>query len=132
MAVISELGELWNTTAGNKTVTATPAVDDLVVVVAGASSMAVGDDISVSDNGAGGTYTRITRAIGGGTAGMLDIWIRNGLVSSAVSTIYTATITGDTGGGLTVLKVTGMLRTGSEAALQSKNCLLYTSPSPRD
>jgi len=118
MATVTELGELWDTNAGNKAVTATPAVDDLIIIVAGASGMAGADDITIADN-QGGVYTRIVRSTAGGTAGMMDIWIRNSLVASAVSTIYTATITGDTGGGLTVLKVVGMARTGSQASKQS-------------
>src|SRR3990167_3549978 len=120
MATVSELGETWNTTAGDKTVVATPALNDLIVVVAAASGMAGGDNISVADNNSDGlgAYTRIARALGGGTTGMLDIWIRNSKVGSATSTTFTATITGDTGGGLTVLKVTGMSRAGSSASKQ--------------
>lgn len=116
-ATVSELGETWNTTAGDQAVTATPAVDDLIVIIAGSSGMAGPDNISVADN-QGGAYTQIVRSTGGGSQGMLDIWIRDTLVSAAVSTIYTATIGGNTGGGLTVLKVTGMTRTGADAAKQ--------------
>jgi hypothetical protein len=121
-ATVTELGETWNTTAGNKTVVATPAVDDLIVVVHGMSGWASGDTSTISDD-QGGTYTQIGAnplSTGGGTAGALWISIRNSLVSSAVSTTYTATNVGDTGGGLTVLKVTSMSRTGASAALQNK------------
>src|SRR3990167_8926678 len=92
MATVSELGETWNTTAGDKTVVATPALNDLIVVVAAASGMAGGDNISVADNNSDGlgAYTRIARALGGGTTGMLDIWIRNSKVGSATSTTFTA------------------------------------------
>lgn len=122
MAVVSELGETWNTTAGNKTVTATPAVNDLIVVVHGMSGFAGGDDSTITDDQSG-AYTKIGASplsTGGGTAGALWISIRNTLISSAVSTVFTATVTGDTGGGLTVLKVTGMSHTGASAALQNK------------
>ena len=37
-AAVTSLGETWNTTAGNKTVTATPAVNDLIVVIHGISN----------------------------------------------------------------------------------------------
>jgi hypothetical protein len=118
MATVVELGtEVWTTTAGNKTITATPTLNDLMVVVAGATSTGT-PTISVSDNGAGGTYTEICSASGGGTGGVIKIFIRNNLVSSAVSTIYTATIGSDTGGGLVVFAVSGMTRTGSVAAKQ--------------
>jgi hypothetical protein len=121
MAAVTSLGATWNTTAGNKTVTATPAVDDLIVVVHGMSGWASGDTSVITDN-QGGTYTQIGAnplSTGGGTSGALWISIRTALISSASSTIFTATNTGDTGGGLTVLKVTGMSRVGSSAVRQS-------------
>src|SRR3990167_220813 len=118
MATVSELGETWNTTACNKTVTATPAVNDLIVVVHGISGAAGGDDTIITDDQSG-TYTQIVGSTGGGTAGLLRISIRTALIPSATSTVFTATNTGDTGGGLTVLKVTGMTRTGASAALQN-------------
>jgi hypothetical protein len=119
MATVTELGtETWTTTAGNKTVTATPTLNDLIVIVAGATS-ATTPTISVADNGTGGTYTEIVSASGGGTGGLIKIFIRNNLVSSAVSTIYTATIASDSGGGLDVFNVSGMTRTGASAARQS-------------
>lgn len=121
MAVVSELGETWNTTAGNKTVTATPALDDLIVVVHGGSGFAGADNSTITDDQSG-TYTKIGASplsTGGGTAGALWISIRTALIPSAVSTVFTATNDGDTGGGLTVLKVTGMSRTGASAALQN-------------
>jgi hypothetical protein len=121
LATVSELGETWNTTAGNKTVAATPAVDDLIVVVHGMSGFAGGDTSVITDD-QGGTYTQIGAnplSSGGGTACALWISIRNALIASAVSTIFTATNVGDTGGGLTVLKVTGMTRAGGNAARQS-------------
>lgn len=122
MATFTEAGETWNTTAGNKTVVATPSSNDLIVVVGGASGMAGADDIVISDNNSdgNGTYFRSVRATGGGTTGMLDIWVRRNLIGSATSTTFTATITGDTGGGLTVMRLSGMYHTGYGAVRQSK------------
>lgn len=126
MATGTAAGSTWNTTAGNKTVVATPAVSDLIVVVHGMSGWASGDDSTITDNnaGGGGTYTKLGTATaplstGGGTGGALWISVRNALVTSATSTTFTATITGDTGGGLTVLRFSGMTRTGSSAIKQS-------------
>lgn len=119
MATVTELGvETWTTAAGNKTVTATPAVNDLIVIIAGATSTTT-PVISIADN-QGGTYTRICSGSGGGTGGLIELHIRNSLVSAAVSTIYTATITTDTGGGLNVFKVTGMSKAGATAALHNR------------
>lgn len=121
MATWTEAGETWNTNAGNKTVVATPASSDLIVVVGGASGMAGTDDIVISDNNSDGlgTYVRIARSTGGGTTGMMDIWVRTALIGSATSTTFTATITGDTGGGLTVMRLSSMYHTGYGAVRQS-------------
>lgn len=49
MAAVTRAGNTWDTTAGNKTVTATPAAGDLIVVIAATSGLA-GGTISVTDN----------------------------------------------------------------------------------
>lgn len=125
MATGTDAGGTWNTTAGNKTVVATPAVGDLVVVVAGMSGWAAADNINVADNNSDGlgTYTKYGTASAplsqqGGTACALFFFVRNKLIGSATSTTFTATITGDTGGGLTVLRFSGMTRTGPNAVRQ--------------
>jgi hypothetical protein len=127
MATGTDAGGTWNTTAGNKTVVATPAVGDLIVVVHGMSTWASGDNSLITDNssdGKGAAYSRIGTATtpmsnGGGTTGALWISIRDNLIGSATSTTFTCTNTGDTGGGLTVLRFSGMSRTGIGAVLQS-------------
>jgi hypothetical protein len=98
----------------------------LIVVIHGQSGWASGDDsIVTDDNNGGGTYTRLGTATaplseGGATGGALWISVRNRLITSATSTVFTVTNTGDTGGGLTVLRFSGMTRTGARAILQSK------------
>lgn len=124
MATGTHAGSTWNTTAGNKTVVATPVANDLIVVVHGMSGWVAGDTSVLTDNNADGlgTYTQIGAnplSNGGGTAGALWISIRNALVGSATSTTFTVTNVGDTGGGLTVIRFSGMTRTGSSAALQN-------------
>lgn len=125
MAAVTKLGETWNTTAGNKTVVATPAVGDLIVVVHGMSGWQAGDESTITDNNADGlgTYTKIGAsplATEGGTNGALWISIRNALVGNGSSTTFMATNVGDNGGGLTVFKVTGMSLVGADAARQNK------------
>jgi hypothetical protein len=125
MAVGTDAGGTWNTTAGNKTVVATPAVGDLIVVVHGISTWASGDNSIITDNNdGGGVYVQLGNATtplsnGGGTTGALWISVRNRLITSASSTTFTATNTGDTGGGLTVLRFSGMARAGLDAIRQS-------------
>lgn len=132
MATGTHAGSTWNTTAGNKTVTAIPAVDDLIVVVHGMSGFGGADNSTITDD-QGGTYTKIGASplsSGGGTNGALWISIRDTLIASAVSTVFTATNTGDTGGGLTVLRFAGMSRTGSSAVRQSKGESTQTENPP--
>lgn len=126
MATGTDAGGLWDTNASGQTVTATPAVGDLIVVVHGISTWATGDNSTITDNNADGlgTYTRIGTAAaplstGGGTACALWISVRNSLIGSATSTIFTHTAVGATGGGLTVLRFSGMSRAGSSAIRQS-------------
>jgi hypothetical protein len=110
MAAITYAGTLFNTTAGNKTVTATPAVGDLIVVIAASSGLA-GGTTSVSDNQADGqgTYTQISSDFTGfSTTGVLTAWVRNALISAASSTIFTASQAGSSGGGLGVVRISGM------------------------
>jgi len=81
---------VWNTTAGNKTITATPTAGDLIVIVAPATGVATS---SVTDDKAGGTYAKISSSFTGfSTAGDLSIWIRNALITTgtAVSTVTLA------------------------------------------
>lgn len=126
MAVGTNAGSTWNTTAGNKTVVATPAVNDLIVVVHGMSGWASGDTSSITDNNSDGlgNYTLVAgtppMAEGGGTAGALWISVRDWPVGSATSTTFTCNNVGDTGGGLTVFRFSGMSRYGSSAVKQYK------------
>lgn len=126
MATGTDRGGTWDTTAGNKTVVATPAANDLIVVIHGMSGWASADDSTVTDNNADGlgTYHKIGTATtplsnGGGTACALWISVRNRLIGSATSTTFTVTNTGDTGGGLTVLSFSGMTHFGSLAVRQT-------------
>lgn len=114
MAAVTHAGTTWNTTAGNKTVAATPAVGDLIVVIAATSGIA-GGTTNVSDNNSDGlgSYTQVdSDRTGFSTTGVLTVWVRNGLIGSASSTTFTATQASSTGGGLTVFRVSGMTRTG--------------------
>lgn len=113
MASFTSAGSSWVTTGGNTTVTATPVLDDLIIVIAGTSGLA-GGTISVTDNNTDGFgttpgYTQIdVDRTGFSTTGVLTMWVRNKLIKSATSTIFTATQTGSSGGGLQVCRVSGM------------------------
>ena len=49
----------------------------------------------------------------------MEIWIRNSLIGSASSTVFTEAPGTTTGGGLAVYSVKGMTKTGASAALQN-------------
>lgn len=131
MAAVTLLGAATFTTPiGTKTVTATPAVNDLIVIVTAhtgnTSSATPTDDQS-------GTYTTIASALKNGSADKMMIHIRDSLISSAVSTVFTHAPGTTSGGGLAVHKVTGMSLTGSSAAVQSAvqdNQTAATTPAP--
>lgn len=121
MAAVTLLGAAtFTTSAGTKTVTATPAVGDLLVLVlahTGVASLAAPTDNNADG---GGTYSLAgTVAVKATSADRLGIYVRDALVGSATSTVFTSTAPGSSGGGLVVLKVTGMLRTGSSAIRQA-------------
>lgn len=119
---VTSLGITYNTTAGNKTVVATPAVNDLIVVIASASGSNRGnaDITNVSDNNADGlgSYTFVVQSNGTNTY-KTELWIRNSLVGSNTSTTFTGTMANTNGGGLEVFKITSMQRSGSSAVKHS-------------
>jgi hypothetical protein len=115
MAVLTNAGSTFNTTAGSKTVTATPAIDDLIVVIASTSGLA-GGTTAVTDDNSSGTYTQVdSDRTGFSTTGVLTVWVRNSLIPAASSTIFTAAQVGSTGGGLTVIRISGCTKPGAAA-----------------
>lgn len=121
MATVTHAGATWNTTAGNKTVTATPAANDLIVAVQGSTnSAATGHAISDDNSGGAGTYTQINvLATESGNGKRLGMWVRDALIVSGTSTIFTQTVSGNSGGGLSVYRISGMTKTGLTAILQN-------------
>ena len=119
MAAWTFAGTTWNTTGGSTTVTATPAVGDLIVVVAGTSGLA-GGTTGVTDNNSAGTYTQVdVDRTGFSTTGVLTVWVRTALIAAASSTIFTAAQVGSTGGGLHVYRLSGMALLGASAVRSS-------------
>lgn len=117
MASVTAAGTTWVTTGGDQTVVATPAALDLIVVVAPTSGL-TGGTTAVSDNNADGrgTYVQVDQDRGGfSTVGVLTIWVRNSRIGSATSTTFTASQASSSGGGLCVLRVSGMSIAGLSA-----------------
>jgi hypothetical protein len=121
MAAVIELGEFWttgNNATGPKQVTATPAVGDLIVLVCVQSGSTTAT--APTDNNADGlgTYTLLESATRSSTD-IVHAWVRDALIGSATSTIFTNNNATNTGGGLCALKITGMTKVGSAAKRQS-------------
>lgn len=118
-ATVTLLGTAtFNTSSGTKTVTATPAVGDLIVIVT-ANTGSTTTTAAPTDNNSSGTYTIINTAVKATSADTMQIWVRNALIASATSTIFTQAPGTTSGGGLVVLKITGMSRTGASAFVRS-------------
>lgn len=133
MATVSLLGSTFDTTAGSKQVVATPAVDDLIVIIAGASGANQDDaeTTSVSD-GSGGTYVKVEDSSdsGVGLSPRVSIWIRESKISAATSHTFAAIQAASTGGGLVVLAVAGVSKTGSSAARKTATAYDTASSQP--
>lgn len=131
MAAVTLLGSVtFDTNSGTKTVTATPAVGDLIVIIT-----AHGDNTSAATptDDQSGTYTTILNSKMDTNAHTMMFHVRTALIPAASSTIFSHAPGTTTGGGLAVLKVTGMTRVGASAALQNakqENQAGGTTPAP--
>ncbi len=134
MASVTAAGNTWNTTGGNTTVVATPAVGDLIIIFAGTSGLA-GGTTAVSDNQSpAGVYEQIdVDRTGFSTTGVLTVWVRTRPITAASSTTFTATQGSSTGGGLSVLRIAGIRIQGIAAIRGSggqSTGTLGTTPAP--
>lgn len=119
MATVSLLGSTINTNAGTKTVTATPAVGDLIIIV---QFQAQDYTWSSPTDNKSGTYTLIVEQLGTWQSSSgCKAYVRDSFITDASSTIFTSANPGyDTGGGIAVIKVTGMSKYGASAIRQSR------------
>jgi hypothetical protein len=134
VATVSSLGSTFNTTAGTKTVVATPALLDFIIVITCTTGQATAVGLSDNSTAGHGTYYSIVNALKNTSADRLEMWIRADRIMSATSTTWTMTTGGsDTGGGLQVFKITGMTIAAQAAIRQSgsqANQAGSTTPAP--
>lgn len=134
MAAVTLLGTQTFTTAnGSKTVTATPAVGDLIVIVVAHTGSTA--SVAPTDDNNSGTYTLINTAVKATSADTMQMWVRNKRIEAASSTVFTHAPGTTSGGGLGVFKITGMARDGSstaarQSAIQSNQTSTSTAPAP--
>jgi hypothetical protein len=117
---VTLLGSTFNTTAGSKTVTATPALGDLIVVLVAATGVASGLGISDNNGDGHGTYEQIVSSLKNTSADQMVAFVRSDAIQKAASTVWTTS--GDsasTGGGLFVCKITGATIAGPAFIRQS-------------
>ena len=136
MATVTILGAAtFDTASGTKTVAAVPAFGDLIVIVTahtGNTSAATPTDNST---GGGGTFTEVSAfaCVKAASVDQMRVFIRNNLIQSATSTTFSHAPGTSTGGGLVVFAVTGLARTGTNAAKQAAkqdNQALGGTPTP--
>jgi hypothetical protein len=116
VAAATLLGSVtWNTNSGTKTVTATPTASDLIALIlghTGSTSAAAPTD----DNTDGlGTYTLAQSNVYTTSGNFLAIYVRDALIGSATSTIFSHAPGATSGGGVAVIRITGMTKTGTLA-----------------
>lgn len=95
----------------------TPAANDLLVAIAFFTGNTAA--ITISDSQGGATWVEITSALKNASADRIRVFVRSAKVAASAMTV-TSTRTGTTtGGGLVVLRVSGMSRNGAAAVRQS-------------
>lgn len=109
MAIVTLLGSTFNTTSGTHTVTATPAVGDMIIIIGVHTGSVSGN--TPTDNNSSGAYTQIQAAGNNANADRLIGFRRNSFITSAVSTIFTLAPGTTTGGGLAVFSISGVDKT---------------------
>lgn len=109
----------FSTASGTKTVTATPAVGDLIVIITAHTGNTSTTAPTDNNAGGGGTYTIVNTAVKATSADTMKVWVRNNLITSATSTVFTHAPGASTGGGLVVIDCQGGDKAGSAAIVKS-------------
>lgn len=103
---VTLLGSVFDTNAGNHGVSLTPAVGDLIVIISCCSGTSIGC-VGATDSQAG-QYSQIIECERTTTTGQMKAYVRDTLITSAVSHTFTANHQGVDGGGCIVLAIKGM------------------------
>lgn len=127
MATVTNGAQTFTTTPATS-VAATPALNDLIVCYVFSAAVA-GGATAVSDNNSGGagTYVQVDVDRTAGTNIVQCAWVRTALIGSATSTTFSYTAAGSTGGGIWVVRISGMTKTGATAVRSSGGQSLGTT-----
>jgi hypothetical protein len=135
-AALTLLGSITasTTNSGNKTVTATPAVGDLIFLLCGATGNTSATAPTDNNSDGLGSYTQVgSTFLKASSADALTVWVRNSLIGSATSTTFTHNPGTTSGGFVAAVKATGMSVAGLKAIRQSagqQNATAATTPAP--
>ena len=135
MANFVASGITFNTTNGSKTVTLTPALGTLIVIITAHTTNTSASAPTDNNADGAGTYTEVSAcaAVKLSSADQMRVWVRNSFIGSATSTVFTHAPGTTSGGGLAVITISGMGRSGAAAALQGSkqdNQALGGTPTP--
>lgn len=132
MATVTLGGSIITTSVDPWTTGAfSPAVGDLIVVIAVASSATSWVGTTCTESAGGGTYSMVSSSIeGGGSSRECAMFIADQPCSATTSRTITITgVTGEAGGGCAAFQVTGMVRLGSFALRQESPITQVTAGS---
>lgn len=119
MAIVTLLGQTFNTTSGSHTVVATPTAGSLIVIIT-ASTGSVATTTCTDNNPTNtGAFVTVNTAVKVSSADIMMLQIRTTRIASNASTTFTHAPGTTTGGGLIVYQVTGMTKVGTAASKQS-------------
>jgi hypothetical protein len=117
MPTVTHATDVWETAASPHTCPSfAPAVGDLIVVIAAATTITTLKNATLTESAGGGTYSMVWAGDAStGSARPIGCFIRNSFCNDTTSRTLTMTSTGDAGGGFSVYRVAGMLKWGPDA-----------------
>ena len=132
MATLTQLGtSTFTTISGTKTLTATPAVGDLVLLITAHTG---NTSVIAPTDDQGGVYEQAPpSAVMNVSADTMQFWVRTTLIPSAISMVFTHAPGTTTGGGLIGIVSNGGTRVGKDAIGQTaveNNLAAAGTPAP--
>lgn len=119
MATVASVSSAFSVAAGNKTLTATPTVRTLIVIVVVQTGSAVVGTLTDNNADGHGSYATAVSSIFNSSADVTVTYVRNDLIQSGTSTTWTLVPGGViTGGGMQAFAITGMTIAGAKAIRQ--------------
>lgn len=102
--------------SGDRTASITPAVGDLLVVIAGTSGNTnAAPTCSDNNGGSSSDWTLIGTALKNASADILSVFVRNKLMTNTTSTTVTVATGSNTAGEIVIVALSGMSRVGANA-----------------